>query len=94
MEVTPNANAGSFTTVAVRTRRLEESRRRSTESVPAGMGAYSCEVPPVRFVELITGQGRNDSPGEVAARSVELIEAMHRSAAADGIPVDVWRQVA
>jgi predicted dehydrogenase len=59
--------------------------------VPAGEGAYSCEVPPARFVELIEGRGRNDSPGEVAARSVELIDAMHRSAAAGGVPTYVWR---
>jgi predicted dehydrogenase len=59
--------------------------------VPSGEGAYSCEEPPVRFVQLIRGEGRNDSPGEVAARSVELIDAMHRSAAAGGVPVDVWR---
>lgn len=59
--------------------------------VPAGEGAYDCDVPPGRFVELIQGRGRNDSPGEVAARSVELIEAMHRSAAAGGVPTDVWR---
>jgi predicted dehydrogenase len=59
--------------------------------VQAGEGAYSCDVPPIRFVELIEGAGRNDSPGEVAARSVELIDAMHRSAAAGGAPVDVWR---
>jgi len=62
--------------------------------VPAGQGAYSCEVPPVRFVELIGGRGRNDSPGSVAARAVELIDAMHRSAAAGGVPVDVWRPAA
>jgi predicted dehydrogenase len=59
--------------------------------VPPGEGAYSCDVPPIRFVELIQGVGRNDSPGEVAARSVELIDAMHRSAAAGGVLVDVWR---
>lgn len=59
--------------------------------VPAGEGAYSCEVPPVRFVELIKGIGRNDSPGDVAARTVELIDAMHRSAADGGAPVMVWR---
>jgi predicted dehydrogenase len=64
------------------------------ENVPAGEGAYSCEVPPVRFVEVIQGVGRNDSPGEVAARSVELIDAMHRSASAGGAPVDVWRNAA
>lgn len=57
--------------------------------VPAGEGAYSCDEPPERFVELIGGEGENDSPGEVAARTVELIEAMHRSAALDGAPVEV-----
>lgn len=55
--------------------------------VPAGEGAYSCEGPPNRFVELIQGYGRNDSSGEVAARSVELIEAMHESAHQNGKPV-------
>lgn len=55
--------------------------------VPAGEGAYSCEGPPNRFVELIQGRGRNDSSGEVAARSVELIEAMHESAHQNGKPV-------
>ena len=60
-------------------------------AVPAGEGAYDCDVPPGRFVELIAGYGRNDSPGDVAARSVELIDAMHRSAASGGEPVDVWR---
>ena len=59
--------------------------------VPAVEGTYDCDVPPVRFGELIEGQGRNDSPGDVAARSVELIDGMHRSAASGGEPVDVWR---
>jgi predicted dehydrogenase len=74
--------------------RLEVRRhdgRHVSQEVPPGDGAYSCEVPPVRFVELIRGEGRNDSPGEIAARTVELIEAMHRSAAQGGRPVDVWR---
>ena len=58
--------------------------------VPAGAGAYSCEVPPVRFIELITGAAAdNNSPLDVAARSVELIEALHQSAALDGQPVAV-----
>ena len=57
--------------------------------VPAGQGAYSCEIPPVRFVELIQGRGSNNSPGEVAARSVELIDAMYRSAANGGRTVKV-----
>lgn len=59
--------------------------------VPSGEGAYSCEVPPVRFIELIHGQGTNDSPGEVAARSVELITAMYESAENHGKPTSVYR---
>lgn len=48
--------------------------------VAPNAGDYECDGPPQRFIELIQGQGRNDSPGEVAARSVELIDAMLRSA--------------
>ncbi len=62
-----------------------------SHDIPEGDGAYTCDEPPVRFVELIRGQGRNESPGDVAARTVELIDAMHRSAAKGGQPVDVWR---
>ena len=59
--------------------------------VPSGQGAYSCEGPPARFVELILGRGVNDSPGEVAARSVELIDAMYRSASNGSRPTLVYR---
>jgi predicted dehydrogenase len=58
-------------------------------AIPTDAGAYDCDVPPNRFVELIQGHGSNDSPGEVAARSVELITAMFRSAAQEGKPVGV-----
>ncbi|MAE60459.1 MAG: oxidoreductase [Planctomycetaceae bacterium] len=57
--------------------------------IPDGEGAYSCEGPPDRFIELIQGTGSNDSPGEVAARSVEMIDAMFRSADQAGAPVAV-----
>jgi predicted dehydrogenase len=57
--------------------------------IPHNAGAYDCDTPPVRFVELIQGRGSNDSPGEVAARSVELIDAMFRSAAQGGRPAPV-----
>jgi predicted dehydrogenase len=60
--------------------------------VPPGEGAYSCEGPPHRFVDLICGKGENNSPGEVAARSVELIDAMYRSAACGGKPTPVCRE--
>jgi predicted dehydrogenase len=57
--------------------------------IPAGAGAYDCDGPPNRFVELIQGRGVNESPGEVGARSVELLDAMLRSAAQGGIPMRV-----
>ncbi len=59
------------------------------QEIPTGAGAYDCDGPPNRFVDLIQGRGINESPGEVAARSVELIDAMMRSAAQDGQPVRV-----
>ncbi|MET0784369.1 MAG: Gfo/Idh/MocA family oxidoreductase [Leifsonia flava] len=56
--------------------------------VPPGSGAYECIVPPNRFIDLITGAStENNSDAEVAARSVELIDAMLRSAAAGGAEV-------
>jgi predicted dehydrogenase len=48
--------------------------------VRPGEGAYACDGPPNRFIDLILGKSdRNDSPGEVAARSVELLDAAYRS---------------
>lgn len=73
------------------TLRRHDGQHRSID-VPAGEGAYSCEGPPHRFVELIHGQGLNNSPGIVAARSVELIDAMYRSAADRGKPALVFRK--
>ena len=61
--------------------------------IPANAGDYDCDTPPNRFVELIQGRGANDSPGEVAARSVEMIAAMFRSAAQGGKPVQVLEEV-
>ncbi|MEX1018202.1 MAG: Gfo/Idh/MocA family oxidoreductase [Litorilinea sp.] len=57
--------------------------------VPVDAGMYNCDGPPARFVELIQGGAVNNSPGEVGARSVELIDAMLRSAAEGGTPVAV-----
>lgn len=64
--------------------RLEVRRRdgRNT-SVPVapGDGAYTCDTPPNRFIELVQGRAvNNNSSGEVAARSVELLDAAYRSA--------------
>lgn len=60
-----------------------------TLAIPPNAGDYECDVPPNRFIELIQGHGVNQSPGAVAARSVELIDAMFRSAGLGGRPVQV-----
>ncbi len=64
--------------------------RRVDIPIAAGEGEYECLVPPVRFIELITGEStENNSTVDVAARSVELIEALLRSSAADGAEMAV-----
>jgi predicted dehydrogenase len=59
--------------------------------IDPGDGAYSCDGPPNRFVDLILGRDRpNNSSGVVGARSVELLDAAYRSAASGRPePVDV-----
>lgn len=59
-------------------------------SIPEGEGEYDCLVPPARFIDLITGaETENNSGVDVAARSVELIEALLRSSAAGGVETPV-----
>lgn len=55
-----------------------------TAEVPHGAWTYSCEGPADRLVDIALGQGRNESPGHVGARAVETLNALLRSAAADG----------
>lgn len=58
--------------------------------IPPGDGEYECLVPPARFIDLITGaHSENNSTADVAARSVELIDALLRSSAEDGREVRV-----
>lgn len=60
-----------------------EDGRVVNPAIPAGAGDYSCEAPPNHFIDLIAGRvTENPSSGEIAARSVELIDAAYRSAAA------------
>ena len=52
------------------------------ETVPLkpGDGAYRCDEPPHQFVDLILGLTKqNHSPGEIALRSVEMLDAAYRS---------------
>jgi hypothetical protein len=60
-------------------------------NVPRSQGAYSCEELPHRFVDLVLGRGVRNSPSSVAARSVNMITAMHSSANARGAIVTVYR---
>jgi predicted dehydrogenase len=61
--------------------------RRSISPAPERW-RYRCDGPVHRLIDLARGGGgENLSPGSVGARSVELIEAMLRSASSGGRPV-------
>ena len=61
-------------------------------TIEPGTGAYDCVVPPHRFIDVIKGEARNDSPGELGARSVELVSAMFQSSRTGAGPVRVYRE--
>lgn len=64
--------------------------RRWDLDIAPGSGAYECIVPPNRFIDLITGVStENNSDAVVAAKSVELIDALLRSSAAGGAEIAV-----
>ena len=64
--------------------------RREDVPIAPEEGDYECLVPPGRFIDLITGaSSENNSDAEIAARSVELIDALLRSSAADGVETPV-----
>jgi predicted dehydrogenase len=79
--------------VDVERERVELRRRDGANvsiQVAPGSGAYTCDEPPNEFVELIQGRGTNNSDGAVAAKTVELLDAMH-VAHATGRPTKIWR---
>lgn len=55
-----------------------------TIGAPQGGWHYSCEGPVNCLCDLATGHGENLSPGEIGARTVEIIAAMRLSAARHG----------
>lgn len=68
---------------------LHDGRREYLLASP-GSGDYSCIEPPNRFIDLVTGRSsENNSSGDVAARAVELIDALVQSGTAGGVPIDV-----
>lgn len=61
---------------------IRDDGRHFQANLAEGEGSYACDGPPNRFIDLILGKHQeNLSPGEVAARSVELLDAAYRSAA-------------
>jgi predicted dehydrogenase len=55
--------------------------RRETVDVAPDAGAYACDGPPNNFIDLILDKtATNHAPGEVAMRSVELLDTAYRSA--------------
>jgi predicted dehydrogenase len=61
-----------------------------TIEITPGEGDYDCFVPPHRLIELVRGLSVvNQSPGDVGARSVEMLTAMFRSSNQGGVPVKV-----
>lgn len=52
--------------------------------VAPGQWTYSCEGPTTALVELAQGRGRNLSPGETGARTVEAIHAITAAAVGGG----------
>ncbi len=61
-------------------------------NVNPGEGDYTCDGPVNRFIEIIRGQKKeNLSPGEVGARTIEIIEAAYRSAA-EGRPIVIEKK--
>jgi predicted dehydrogenase len=71
--------------------RLELRRhdgRHERLDLPPDAGAYACDGPPNNFVDLILGKTTvNNSPGEPAMRSVELLDAAYRSAASAKVEI-------
>ena len=54
--------------------------RHETVPLEPGAAAYQCDGPPHQFIELVQGfTVQNDSSGELALRSVALLDAAYRS---------------
>ncbi len=74
--------------------RRDDGRVDVTLPVAPGDGAYDAEGPPNVLLDLALGRRAiNESPGELAARTVELLDAAYRSAGSGALePVDPSRR--
>ena len=50
---------------------------------------YPQYEPANNLVDVVLGRGENESPPEIGQTAVEFLDAMYRSAVADGVPVKV-----
>lgn len=73
-------------------RRLDGANR--IWNIPTGAWTYNCEGPPNALVELCQGRGKNQSPGEIGAATVDVIAALLTSAGRDGSEVVVTKAMA
>jgi hypothetical protein len=58
------------------------------EPLPLGE-RYPHHAPANNLVDVVLGRAENDSPAEIGCLTVEFLDAMYRSAAAGGAPVDL-----
>ena len=71
--------------------RLNDGTVRSIEVAPDSW-VYECTRPVDALVDLAQGRGENLSPGKIGAATVAVIDAMLRSARAQGTPVEITRR--
>ena len=65
-----------------------DGRRDELEPLPLGE-RYPHRAPADNLVDVVLGRGENRSPAEIGCLTVEFLDAMYRSAAAGGAPVDL-----
>jgi len=50
---------------------------------------YPQYAPATNLVDVVLGRGENESPAEIGQLTVNFLDAMYRSAAAGGIPIEI-----
>ncbi len=68
--------------------KLDDGRTDQVEVQP-GQWRYSCEGPAGALIDLALGRGRNESDGNIGARTVETLHALVHSARQGGAPAHI-----
>ena len=69
--------------------RHQDQSLETAEPLVGDAAIYPMRAPADNLVRVALGTGVNESPAEVGLRTVEFLDAAYRSAAQDGVPVDV-----